>query len=76
MKLKHHRLVSVRKGRLTRKTFEQHAPQRIEVAAAVYVRQRRDLFGTHVGGCANRYAGPGQLIGARGDYGTGDPEIE
>ena len=42
----------------------------------VDVGQGRYLFRAHVGGGPDRYPGPGELVGSRGDYSPGNAEVQ
>ena len=76
MELKYHRLIAMHERRLSCKALEQHAAHRIEVAPVVDVGQGRDLLRAHVGGGPDRYPGPGELVGSRGDDRPGNAEVQ
>ena len=64
-----------RERRLPGQHLVQDAAQRVEVAAAVQIALPGRLLGAHVRGCADRDAGVGQPIAARGVHGARDAEV-
>src|SRR3954470_9551580 len=64
-----------REWRLSGEHLVQHAPEAVDIAAAVDARIGHALLRTHVGRGAERYAGAGQLLLAECAGGTRDPEV-
>ena len=61
--------------RLPREHLVEHAPEGVDVGAAIYMGIAGCLLGAHVMGCAECQAGLGQPLGAGGGEGPRDAEV-